>query len=341
MSETPRKSSDKRKRLLTNLARVLITAAGVALVVTQVDLSRMWEGLRLANWLAVGGILVLFQLGILIRAVRWRVLLAALGDPPGLMQLIGLYYSGAFFNAFLPTGFGGDVVRAFEIGQERSADVAVATVGIDRYSGLFVLFVIALIALPFRVSILPPAIVLVILALCVSGIIVWVLLLHTGVLTAILGWLAQRITFVDLSAIVKIAVTIRRLERRAVYLAVAASVVFNALLIVIYYLLSKAFGIDVSLLTFAVFVPVSSALLLLPSIQGLGVREPVFVLLLGAVGVAPGRALAFSIGVYLLNLSTALVGALSYIVHTVRSLVSRGSASAAPSESATPPPADG
>lgn len=337
MSESSHKSSKSRKQLFTNLARVLVTAAGVALVVTQVDLARMWEGLRLANWLAVGGILVLFQLGIAIRSVRWRMLLAALGEPPGLPRLIGLYYAGAFFNAFLPTGFGGDVVRMFEIGQGRSADVAVATVVIDRYSGLFVLFVIALIALPFRVSILPPAIALVILALCVSGIILWVLLLHTGVLTAILGWLAQRITFVDLSAVVQIAVTIRRLERRAVYLAVGASLAFNALLIATYYLLSKAFGMEVSLLTFAVFVPVSSVMLLLPSIQGLGVREPVFVLLLGAVGVPPGQALAFSIGVYLLSLSTALVGALSYIVHTARSLIGR-EAAAAPDPGDPPSP---
>jgi uncharacterized protein (TIRG00374 family) len=337
MSETTRTSSDKRKRLLSNLARVLITAAGITLVATQVDLDRLWEGLRLANWLAVGGILVVFQLGILIRSVRWRTLLAALGEPPSLLQLVGLYYGGAFFNAFLPTGFGGDVVRVFEIGQDRSADVAVGTVAIDRFSGLFVLFVIALIALPFRLSILPPAIVLTILALCISGIIAWVLLLHTGILASILGWLAERITFVDLSGVVKIAVTIRRLERRAVYLAVAASLAFNVLLIVAYYLMSKAFGIDVSLLTFAVFVPVSSALLLLPSIQGLGVREPVFVLLLGAVGVAPAQALAFSIGIYLLNLSTALVGGLVYVAHTIRSLTRRGAAAASEPGSSSPP----
>jgi hypothetical protein len=58
-------------------------------------------------------------------------------------------------------------------------------------------------------------------------------------------------------------------------------------------------------------------LLLLPSIQGLGVREPVNVLLLGAVGISPESALAFSVGVYMETLSTGLVGGVYYAIYSI------------------------
>ena len=39
-----------------------------------------------------------------------------------------LYFVGNFFNAFLPSGFGGDVVRIIEIAEDVPGDVAVGTV---------------------------------------------------------------------------------------------------------------------------------------------------------------------------------------------------------------------
>jgi hypothetical protein len=239
------------------------------------------------------------------------------------MRLVGLYYSGAFFNMFLPTGFGGDVVRAVEIGQDTDANVAIATVGLDRLSGLMVLFIIALGALPFSLSILPGQLILLIAAVCVAGLVGWVLLLHTSVMVAILRWIDSLIGLIDLSRLVAIAETIRDLDRKAVRQAVLASFAFDALLIVTQYILSLAFGLGVPILVFALFTPLSSLLLLLPSIQGLGVREPTLTLLLGSVGVPAEQAVAFAVGVYGLTLSTGLVGAVYYAIYSLASVARR------------------
>jgi uncharacterized protein (TIRG00374 family) len=283
----------------------------------------LWQGLLLADWRIVGLAMLIFQAGIIIRALRWRALLAALGPPPGLMRLVGLYYSGAFFNTFLPTGFGGDVLRAVEIGQDTDANVAIATVGLDRLSGLMVLFVIALVALPFSLSLLPGQLSLLIAAISVVGLVGWMLLLHTRVVAAILRWVDSLIGVLDLSRLVTIAETIRTLDRKAVRQAVLASFAFDLLLIGTQWFLSLAFDLGVPLRIFALFIPLNSLLLLLPSIQGLGVREPALTLLLGAVGVPAERAVAFAVGVYSLTLSTGLVGAVYYAIYSLAAVARR------------------
>jgi uncharacterized protein (TIRG00374 family) len=321
--ERASESLRRHRRLVGNVARVLVTGTGITLVALQINPGELWQSLLLADWRIVGLAMLVFQAGIFIRALRWWALLAALGPPPGLMRLVGLYYSGAFFNMFLPTGFGGDVVRAVEIGQDTDANVAIATVGLDRLSGLMVLFIIALGALPFSLSILPGQLILLIAAVCVAGLLGWMLLLHTSVMVAILRWIDSLIGLIDLSRLVAIAETIRDLDRKAVRQAVLASFAFDALLIVTQYILSLAFGLGVPILVFALFTPLSSLLLLLPSIQGLGVREPTLTLLLGSVGVPAEQAVAFAVGVYGLTLSTGLVGAVYYAIYSLASVARR------------------
>jgi uncharacterized protein (TIRG00374 family) len=313
----------RHRRLVGNLVRVLVTVTGITIVALQINLGELWQGLLLADWRIVAAAMLIFQAGIFIRAWRWRALLAALGPPPGLMRLVGLYYSGAFFNTFLPTGFGGDVVRAVEIGQDTDANVAIATVGLDRLSGLAVLFIIALVALPFSLTILPGQLTLLIVVVCVAGLVGWVLLLHTQNVVSVLRWVDSLLKVVDLARLVAIAETIRTLSRKAVRRAVMASFAFDLLLIWTQYVLSLAFDLGVPILVFALFTPLSSLLLLLPSIQGLGVREPALTLLLGSVGVPPEQAVAFAVGVYSLTLSTGLVGAVYYAIYSLASVARR------------------
>jgi uncharacterized protein (TIRG00374 family) len=313
----------RHRRLVGSLVRVLVTGTGITLVALQINLGELWQGLLQADWRIIGLAMLIFQAGIFIRAWRWWALLAALGPPPRLMRLVGLYYSGAFFNTFLPTGFGGDVVRAVEIGQDTDTNTAIATVGLDRLSGLAVLFVIALGALPFSLRILPGQLLLLIAAVSVAGLVGWALLLNTNVVVAVLGWIDSLVGVVDLSRLVTIAETIRSLSRKAVRRAVLASFAFDLLLIGTQYVLSLAFDLGVPLLVFALFTPLSSLLLLLPSIQGLGVREPALTLLLGAVGVPAEQAVAFAVGVYSLTLSTGLVGAVYYAIYSLVSVARR------------------
>lgn len=326
-----------RKRLVNNLIRILVTAAGIVFVVRQIDLDGLWQGLVTADWRLVGVTLLIFQLGIVIRAHRWRGLLTALGRPPSLLRLVGLYYSGAFFNTFLPTGFGGDVVRVLEIRQDTDTNAALATVGVDRLSGLYTLIGITFLTIPLAIPVLPRKVILLTGACCTLVISGWIIAMKTNWVVNVLSWLNPRIPFIDLSGVVTLAETLRTFSQRRLRNAIAASLAFNVLLIVSYYLMSLAFALDLPILSFAIITSFGSLLLLLPSVQGIGIREPVNVLLLGALGVAPERAVAFSVGIYLLSLSTGVIGAIYYAIYSIAAATRKQSTSSTQFEQADEP----
>src|SRR5207253_10754883 len=80
---------------------------------------------------------------------------------------------------------------------------------------------------------------------------------------------------------------------RSIGMALIVSVIFNILLIITNIFLAKAFGLDLSIWYFFLFIPLISATLLLPvSINGVGPREMAYVVLFGQVGVSKSSALA-------------------------------------------------
>jgi len=99
----------------------------------------------------------------------WYALLEAQNAHVPLLKLLNLYYVGAFFSNFLPSGFGGDVIKMYELARySANGPMAVSTVLADRILGLIVLFAMALVVLPFGWQLVPPAVVLVLLALIVG-----------------------------------------------------------------------------------------------------------------------------------------------------------------------------
>jgi len=53
----------------------------------------------------------------IIGAIRWHILLSVIGSQIPIARLYGWYCIGMFFNLFLPTAMGGDVVRIFKFGK--------------------------------------------------------------------------------------------------------------------------------------------------------------------------------------------------------------------------------
>jgi len=137
----------KTRQALLNLARLVISAALFWWIVAQAGLADLLEAARRADPGPYALALLIAVVGIPIRAYRWQVLLDAVGARLPFWRTNHLYFVGAFFNAFLPTGFGGDVVRVLEIGEGASSPQAAGTVLVDRLTGFIALFMLALAAL--------------------------------------------------------------------------------------------------------------------------------------------------------------------------------------------------
>ena len=78
---------------------------------------------------------LLYMAGQAISALKWRILLAPVGPATPYLRLLGFYFTGMFFNLFLPTIVGGDAVKAVLLARETGAPArATMSVFMERNS---------------------------------------------------------------------------------------------------------------------------------------------------------------------------------------------------------------
>jgi uncharacterized membrane protein YbhN (UPF0104 family) len=159
------------------LIQIAVSALLLALILRQVHWAEVRDALgRIdVHWLALAW--GLFLLGVIVRAARWQVLLAALGVHRPLRELMTWYFVGGFFNVILPTGFGGDAVRVAELAQDTSRPAAVLnSVLVDRYLGIMVLLPMGLVAAVLAPGAAPAGVTALTAALFIGGLAVaWLL----------------------------------------------------------------------------------------------------------------------------------------------------------------------
>jgi len=305
-------------RRLRGLIQIAVSALLLALILRQVRWGEVWGALRRIDlrWLALA--LAFFLLGVVVRAVRWQVLLDALGVRRPLRELVTWYFVGSFFNVILPTGFGGDAVRAAELAQDTGRPGPVInSVLVDRYLGIMVLLAMGLVAALLRPGTATAAILAVTAALFVGGLLV--------------AWLLRRPWWANLarrSDLIGKAVRVLRLpvlaeafapyDRRAIGRGLAASLAFNLLQIGWNVAIAQGLDLRLPLSAYFVFVPLTAVALLLPAFGGLGVREMSYVGLFGSAGVSQPTALALSLGVYIITGATGVMGGVMYLAQGLR-----------------------
>lgn len=311
------------KKYFGTFLRIAITVIGVVWAIKGIDFPKLWEILKDANWgwVFVGFLCVTTSMPL--RAWRWSVLLSGLGVRNiKFGQLVQLYYVGAFFNAFLPSGFGGDVVRVVEVAQEVPADVASGTVFLDRFTGLLVLFVTGLIGLPFRPSSFPDSWAVGIGSVCVLGLIAGMILLDGRLVHRVgnsgLGqMLPQIISPVGDGPLAKFLAAVQGCGWQAIWKALGISVLFNGLVVGWWTAGSYALGSPVNFLYNLVVVPVFAVALLIPSIGGLGPREMLSPSLYAGAGLGAEASVAISLIVFIMMRASSLLGGLVYVYRIV------------------------
>lgn len=297
------------------VARVLISLGLLALVLNSIGLERVGRTLLEAEMGPLVVAFLIFNVGVVVRALRWRALVVALGLPVPVGRLIYLYFVGSFFNSFLPTGFGGDVVRVVELSQEADAALVTGTVIVDRLTGLLVLFALALLALPFTTGLMPTEVWMIIGLIAAGGLVAGLLVLQGTWLRRATRWLPGPLSLTGEGVLARVYNAVTACGWRAVGIALGISLIFNLLLVLENYLVALAVGIDLSLAFFFLFVPLFSLTLMFPiSLGGLGIREGLAVVLLGQVGVDEAQAVAYSLGIYAIARVTGLIGGLLFVV---------------------------
>ena len=307
-----------RNRLPAWLKATLRLAVGIGLIsflVSRSDLAAIKEAFANANlFLIIAGFAL--SIGLLISsAFRWRIFLDALAVQLPKRSIVRLTLVGAFFNAFLPTGVGGDAYKAFRVGSG-SATLATsfASVLLDRLAGIAMLAILGFLAAvaAARSGITPLVVTGLALSIGIMSLAIFVLAMgQTLVGRGQRTWFGLRPRLrrgLDAAArAVRRPSTIRRSFPIGLLCQTFAVATYSALA------QSLDLGVGLEVVTLGLFsATVVSAVPI--TINGLGIREAVWVWGLGLYGVSQGKALAYALLVLGVSLATSAVGGLVYAV---------------------------
>jgi uncharacterized protein (TIRG00374 family) len=281
--------------LATSLpGRILISAALLAVVALEIDWATIDSSLSGAGWgwFAVGTLLI--ALALIVGALRWHVLLHGARLPTTPAETARAYWIGTFSNNFLPTGYGGDAVRAWLVGRSgKPLARAFTSVAVDRGAALVALFLLGWFGLAVA-SIDPGELMTPFLVASVAGVIFTAALLVTLRRRGLSRFLPSPIR----PSASEVAETLRVYARdhRLQLETMALSFVYQVISIASLWCLAEALGLDLSPAILALVAPLVLITTLAPiSVAGFGVREGTYVLLLGQVGVSSGDAALLSL----------------------------------------------
>lgn len=309
--------------------QVLLSLTLLALLLNQVGLQEVIAVLSRLDLAWYIPAFLLFLLNIVIRAYRWYILLHSLNDRPSFGRLVYLYFVGFFANNFIPTGFGGDVVKVVSLRQQYGRGTeALSSVVMDRVTGLLGSSLIAIAAMIWNTSKnsaeidLPGGLWMAIAAISIGIPAGFILLRWTNPFYFLEEHFPRvgRIPFYN--KFEELAETVKRYPWPVLLRALAISIPFTLILVLIQYSIAQALGVDLPLSIFPLFVPIIALINLLPfAFNGLGVREGVYLFLFVPVGVAPEEAVAMSLAFYFLRFGAGLVGGVLYAWSSISHLL--------------------
>jgi uncharacterized protein (TIRG00374 family) len=314
------------RRVVVQLVKLTVSVALLWWLLSAVDPSRLWQSLREASWSWLAAALGLYLAMLVVSSWRWGVLLRAQDVGIRKRRLLSSFLVATFFNNFLPSNIGGDVIRIRDTATPANSRTLAATVVlIDRGLGLIALVLTAALGATMARSVLHEP---------VGPVEPW--LLWTGVALGAVGsavavaWptLLTRLAsplralhaeWVD-ERLRRIAHTLERFRRRPMALVTSSvgALVVQLLLVAFYGAIAHGLHIPIALSHLAVLVPVSFVVQMIPiSMNGFGVREATFVSYFKVLGLPAESALLLSFVGAILVMVWSLAGACVHMTRRV------------------------
>lgn len=319
---TARDAKRTRRRGLILLVKVTVSAGLLAVLLRRADLGSLAHGLRAASPAWIAGALGLYGLMLAVSAWRWQQLLRAQGVPFRFARLFESFLVATFFNNFLPSNVGGDVVRIADTAPASgSKTLATTVVLIDRGVGLLGLVLVAAMAATVTRVAMPGEAALLEAPVLWGGLLAGAALslpvllapqLVHGVVAPIRRvhpeWIDERLDRLT-SALVRF-----RRSPDAMVSCFGGAVAVQFTLICFYYALARGLNIPIGFSHLALLVPVSFLVQMVPiSINGFGVREATFGLFFRQIGLPLDAALLLSLGGAAAMMAVSVTGAVAYV----------------------------
>lgn len=308
------------RRALVWLVKIVVSAGLLAVLFSRVDFAALWARARTASPLWLVSSIGLYLLMVLVSAWRWGVLLRAVRVPVPMPRLFTSFLVATFFNNFLPSNIGGDVIRIADTAKAAgSKTIATLVVLADRAIGLLGLLLVAALGASLAAQlpgtgVIGPSILWLILAggIAAASVLIW----HPSLLVSLLApirrvhpdWIGERLERLD-ALLAKLRKSPSALAR-----CFAGAVVVQLVLVGFYVAVARSMMIPVTFWQMALIVPMTFLVQMIPmSMNGFGVREATFAYYFTRIGLSIEQALLVSFMGAAMMIVFSVSGAAAYI----------------------------
>lgn len=261
------------------------------------------------------GVLIFFCC-YLIGIYRWKFLLSFLGIKISYREAVYSYFSGLFFNLFFPSFVAGDVFRGFTISYRHGGAKKVASsVFMDRFSGAIALTLVALLSFITGRHILQQESIIISLSiLCIVTFFSSLVIFSRSFFLFLIrvfrkgSWLHRElISFHDHLYFFK--------KNPQVFIkSLYFSLPIQVLVPLGFFVVAKAFNVNLSIIYFLILVPIITAIALIPiTIAGAGTREASAVYFFSLVGIDKSIGLSISLLNLFFMLGISILGGIFYV----------------------------
>ncbi|MCK4738577.1 MAG: flippase-like domain-containing protein [Deltaproteobacteria bacterium] len=308
------------RSIFLTLLKIGVSGVLLYLLFSRMDGATFWKTVTEVPTLSIASGLLIFASVQCVSALRWRILIAKDTIVP-YSKLVSMYFIGMFFNNFLPTLIGGDVIKGYYLYKATGrGDLSVTSVFMDRYVGLTALILITTISLAIGYSTLNSIggaklvipFLIFIGGFVFSSALLWVNFLHNWFVKILLNihlyGLNQKI-----ETFYKVFMSYKK-YRQGLFKAFGISIIIQLGVIGGYIIIGSGIGMEVHPGYYFLFIPLGTAIAMIPlSLSGLGIREGAFVFLFSKAGATGEQAIALSLIWFFVMALVSIIGGIEYI----------------------------
>ena len=293
VAKTQEIETKKNKRLLLLAIKIIISVSLLAYLISKLDFDSFAKlKIDITWYIVISAVVMLIALTFM--SFRWKYVLNLIKEKTYSIRILYEYYLiGSFFNIFIPGAIGGDAMRLYYVSKAYhiSKTKSLLAVFIERIGGLFALGLILMFSLLFNETIRTKLdFGFSLIALSTFGIVIALI---------IAKYFVQK----------KMSVNYKDL---GIILFLSALGQFGD--IVISYIFSLYFGLDITILNLMSIMPLVYIATVIPiSLGGIGVREGVMTAGLTLYGVNVSDAVMISFLLYLTKIIVGLMGWFLYL----------------------------
>lgn len=258
----------------------------------------------------------------LLNIIRWSLTL-----PKGKVKhfdLVSYYGAGLFSNNFLPTGFGGDGIRAALIHKDIPLQLAIGSVIVDRGTGILGLILFILVGVLYGLPLTIDSTILQYQFWTTNRItfVLIIVVITSLVFIANRFWIKQK--FFQIYSTLQSMRALYRNSRKwytSLLFMIILTIISQISLIFVYWLILNSMSLTVTFQASYWTVIISSFALLFPiSINGLGLQENVGVIILEHFGISTAYAVGGLLIIRALLIIISIIGGLIFLLERNRKL---------------------